>query len=79
MLVAQLCPTLSDLMDRNPPGSSVHGLSRQEDWSGLPFPSPGDLPDPGIKPGLLYCRQILYHLSHVFKAKSYHCICSHSA
>ena len=27
------------------------GFSRQEDWSGLPFPSPGDLPDPGIKPG----------------------------
>ena len=26
-------------------------LSRQEYWSGLPFPSPGDLPDPGIKPG----------------------------
>ena len=26
-------------------------FSRQEFWSGLPFPSPGDLPDPGIKPG----------------------------
>ena len=26
------------------------GFSRQEDWSGLPFPSPGDLPDPGIEP-----------------------------
>ena len=26
------------------------GLSRQEYWSGLPFPSPGDLPDPGIEP-----------------------------
>ena len=26
------------------------GCPRQEDWSGLPFPSPGDLPDPGIKP-----------------------------
>ena len=26
------------------------GFSRQECWSGLPFPSPGDLPDPGIKP-----------------------------
>ena len=25
------------------------GFSRQECWSGLPFPSPGDLPDPGIK------------------------------
>ena len=27
------------------------GCSRQEYWSGLPFPSPGDLPDPGIEPG----------------------------
>ena len=26
------------------------GFSRQEQWSGLPFPSPGDLPDPGIEP-----------------------------
>ena len=35
------------------PGSSIHplGLSRQGYWSGLPFPSPGDLPDPGIEPG----------------------------
>ena len=28
-------------------------FSRQEHWSGLPFPSPGDLPDPGIKPASL--------------------------
>ena len=28
-------------------------FSRQEDWSGLPFSSPGDLPDPGIKPRAL--------------------------
>ena len=27
------------------------GFSRQEYWSGVPFPSPGDLPDPGIRPG----------------------------
>ena len=27
------------------------GVSRQEYWSGVPFPSPGDLPDPGIEPG----------------------------
>ena len=27
------------------------GFPRQEYWSGLPFPSPGDLPDPGIEPG----------------------------
>ena len=35
-------------------------FSRQEEWSGLPFPSPRDLPDPWIK-HLLYCRWILYH------------------
>ena len=29
------------------------GVSRQEYWSGLPFPSPGDLPDLGIEPGFL--------------------------
>ena len=35
-----------DPRDCSLPGSSVCG---QECWSGLPFPSPGDLPDPGIK------------------------------
>ena len=40
------------------------GFSRQEYWSGLPFPSPGDLPDPGMNPGLLHCRKTLYPLSH---------------
>jgi len=38
-------------MDCSLPGSSVRGISRQEYWSGLPFPSSGDLPNPGIKPG----------------------------
>ena len=36
-------------MDSSLPGSSVHGISRQY-WNGLPFPSPWDLPYPGIKP-----------------------------
>ena len=40
------------------------GFSRQEYWSGLPFPSPGDLPNPGIEPCLPHGRQMLYHLSH---------------
>ena len=40
-------------MDCSPSGSSVQGFSRQEYWSGLSFPSPGGLPDPGIKPGSL--------------------------
>ena len=51
VLVTQLCPTLCDLMDSSPPGSSSMGFSRQEYWNGLPLLSPGDLPDPGIKPG----------------------------
>ena len=38
--VPQSCPTLQP-----------HEFSRQGYWSGLPFPSPGDLPDPGIEPG----------------------------
>ena len=49
-LDAQLCLTFCDPMDCSPPGSSVHGDSRQEHWSGLPFPPPGDLPNPGIEP-----------------------------
>ena len=44
--VAQSCPTLCDPIGCSLPGSSV-GFPRQEHWSGLPFPSPGDLPDPG--------------------------------
>ena len=50
VLVTQSCPTLCDLMDCSPPGSSLSlQFSRQENWSGLPFPSPRDLPHPGIK------------------------------
>ena len=57
-LVTKSCLTCWDPMDCNSPGSSVHGFSRQEYWSGLPFPSPEDLRDPGIEP--LHCREILY-------------------
>ena len=51
---------------KSPPGSSVHGILQVgEYWSGLPFPSPGDLLDPGIEPPVscISCtgRQILYH------------------
>ena len=62
--VAQSCPTLCDPMDCSLPGSSVHGIFQAIYWSGLPFPSPWDLPNPGIEPGLLRCRETLYHLSH---------------
>ena len=47
--IAQSCPTLCDPVDYQAPPSM--GFSRQEYWSGLPFPSPGDLPDPGIELG----------------------------
>ena len=53
--------TLCDPADCSPPGSSVRGILQARV---LPFPSPGDLPDPGIKPGLLNCRRVLYRLSH---------------
>ena len=47
--VAWSCPTLHDPMDCSPLGSSV-GFFGQEYWSGLPFPIPGDLSNPGIEP-----------------------------
>ena len=40
------------------------GFSRPEYWSGLPFPPPGNLPDPGIEPRSPALQVILYHLSH---------------
>ena len=62
--VTQWCLTLCDphgLVAYQAPASM--GFSRQEYWSGLPFPSPGDLLDPGIEPRSQHCRQTLYHLS----------------
>ena len=50
-LVAQLCLTLCNSVDCSPQAPLSMGFYRQEYWSGLPFPSPGDLPDPGLKPG----------------------------
>ena len=49
--VAQSCLTLCDPMDCSLPGSPSVGFSRQEYWSGLPFPSPGDLPNSGMESG----------------------------
>ena len=37
-----------DPVDCSPPGLFVHGIFQARYWKGLPFPSPGDLPDPGI-------------------------------
>ena len=50
-LVTQSCLTPCNPMDCSPPGSSVHGDSpgKNTPLSGLPWPSPGDLPNPGIE------------------------------
>ena len=53
MLVSQSCPILLDPMDCSSPGTVTSlsmEFSRQEYWSGLPCPSPGDLCDLGIEP-----------------------------
>ena len=47
-VVAKLCLTLYDPHGLQPLSM---GFPRQEYWSGFPFPSPGDLPNPGIEPG----------------------------
>ena len=52
-----LCPVVSVMSDFATPWTIAcqaplsMGFSRPEYWSGLPFPSPGDLPDPGMEPG----------------------------
>ena len=65
VLVHQSCPALCDPMDyiaHQTPLSME--FSRQEYWNGLPFPSPGDLPDPGIKLGSPALQADFYLLSH---------------
>ena len=53
VLVAQLCPILCDPMVVAHQAPVSMEFSRQEYWSGLPFPSPGDLPEPGMEPEAL--------------------------
>ena len=74
---AQLCPILCDPMDYILPGSLFMEFSKQGYWSGLPFSTPGDLPNPGIETECLCVscigRWILYHyvtwevLIYIFK------------
>ena len=63
-LDAQSCPTLATPWTVACQAPLSMRFSRQDYWSGLPCPSPGDLPDPGIKPGSPHWRQILYQLSY---------------
>ena len=46
----QSCLTLCDPMDCSPPSTSVHGILQARILKWLPFPSPGGLPEPGIRP-----------------------------
>ena len=50
-LVSKLCPTLATPWTVAHQAPLSMGFTRQEHWSGFPCPPPGDLPDPGIKPG----------------------------
>ena len=50
VLVAQLCQTLRDPHERSLLGSFVHGILQARTLEWVTVPSPGDLPDPGIKP-----------------------------
>ena len=73
-ILTQSCLTLCNFMDWSPPASSVCGILQAEYWSGLSFPLPGDLPDPGVKPtSHVSCigRQILYQLCHHYKKNKY--------
>ena len=63
--IAQSRLTLCDPVDCSPPGSSVHGDSPGKNTGvGCDAFLQGIFPTQGSNPGLLYCRWILYHLSH---------------
>ena len=63
-LVTQPCQTLCHPMDCSPPGSSVQYSSGKNTRVGCHAPLHRTFPTQGSNPGLLHCRQILYHLSH---------------
>ena len=63
-LVAKSSPTLATPWTVACQAPLPRGFSRQECWSGLPFPSPGDLPNQESNLDVLHCRQILYWLSY---------------
>ena len=71
-LVAKLCPTLCNPTDCSSPGSSVHGILRQEYFSGCHFLLQGIFSMQESNPGLLHCRQILYWLSYEASPKYYY-------
>ena len=60
----QSCPTLGDPMDCSPPGSSIHGISQQEYWSGLPCLLQGIFPTQGMEPVAPAFQGEFFTLSH---------------
>ena len=62
-LVAKSCPTLATPKTVACQAPLSTGFSRQEYWSGLPLPSPGDFPDPGIEPTSLELQAGAFPLS----------------
>ena len=67
VFVAQSRLTLCNPTDCSLTGSSVHGILQSGTLDGLPFPSPEDLPDPGIKPWspALHADSLLFELQEV--------------
>ena len=64
-LISQSCPTLCNPMDYSSPGSSIHGVSPGKNTGvGCHTLLQGIFTTQGSNPGLPYCRQTLYHLSH---------------
>ena len=69
--VVQLYPHFLEPTDCSLPGSSVHGIlqARILEWFAISYSRGSSLPRQGSNPGLMLCRQILYHLNHYFIAK----------
>ena len=71
-LSAQSCPTLCNLWTVAYQTPLSKEFSREEYWSGLPFPTPGDLPDQGSNPYLLCLQQVVsLPLSHLGNPANY--------
>ena len=64
--IAKLCPTLATSWTVAHKTLLSMGFPRQAYWSELPFPSPGDLPDPGIKPRSLELQAVFCIASRLF-------------
>ena len=84
---SQLWLTLCDPMDCSPQAPLSMEFSRQENWSGLPCPPPGDLPNPGTEPASLASPALagrffstVWHLERtvmVLETKNTHCLRIH--